>query len=132
VTKSYNYNLDKRDDGNNGKYAYYAFSVETYLCIAEYYKDNPNEGGVRIFMPDDDCDSEDPGDEWEYEGTGKAGAKAVAAEAEKSKAEAAARAVARRFGISGDRVMGGEDAMMGAMMGPLHWNMVSLLASLPG
>ncbi len=22
--------------------------------------------------------------------------------------------------------------MMGAMMGPLHWNMVSLLASLPG
>jgi hypothetical protein len=36
------------------------------------------------------------------------------------------------MGDSGDRVMGGEDAMMGAMMGPLHWNMVSLLASLPG
>jgi hypothetical protein len=29
VTKSYNDNLDKRDDENQGKYAYYAFSVET-------------------------------------------------------------------------------------------------------
>ncbi len=60
--------------------------------------DNPNEGGVRIFMPDDDCDSEDPGDEWEYVGTGKAGAKAAAAEAEKAKEEAAARAAVRRCG----------------------------------
>jgi hypothetical protein len=63
VTKSYNDDLDKRDDENDGKYAYYAFSVETYLCIVEYYKDHLNEGGVRIFMPDDDCDSEDPGNE---------------------------------------------------------------------
>ncbi len=54
MTKSYNDNLDERDDENDGKYAYYAFSAETYLCIAEYYKDHPNEGGVRIFMPDDD------------------------------------------------------------------------------
>ncbi len=98
MTKSYNDDLDKRDDENNGKYAYYAFSVETYLCIAEYYKDNSNEGGVRIFMPDDDCDSEDPGNEWEYVGTGKAGAKEVAAEAEKAKVEAAARAAARWYG----------------------------------
>ncbi len=98
MTKSYNDNLDKRDDENQGKYAYYAFSAETYLCIAEYYKDNPNEGGVRIFMPDDECDSEDPGDEWEYVGTGIAGAKAVAAEAEKAKVEAAARAAARQYG----------------------------------
>ncbi len=90
--------MDKRDDENDGKYAYYALSAETYLCIAEYYKDNLNEGGVRIFMPDDDCDSEDPGDEWEYVGTGKAGVKAVAAEAEKAQAEAAARAAARRYG----------------------------------
>ncbi len=100
MTKSYNDDLDKRDndDENNGKYAYYAFSAETYLFIAEYYKDNPNEGGVRIFMLDDDCDSEDPGNEWEYVGTGKAGAKAAAVEAEKAKAEAAARAAARRYG----------------------------------
>jgi hypothetical protein len=98
VTKSYNDDLDKRDDENNGKYAYYAFSVETYLCIAGYYADNPNEVGVRIFMPDDDCDSEDPGNEWEYVGTGKAGAKAVAAEAEKAKPEAKARAAARQYG----------------------------------
>ncbi len=49
-------------------------------------------------MPDDDCDSEDPGDEWEYVGTGKAGAKVAAAEAEKATAEAAARAAARRYG----------------------------------
>jgi hypothetical protein len=98
VTKSYNDNLDERDDESDGKYAYYAFSAETYLCIAEYYKDNPNEGCVRIFMTDDDCDSEDPGDEWEYVGTGKAGAEAAAAEAEKAKAEAAARAAARRYG----------------------------------
>ena len=79
VTISYNDDLDKRNDQNQGKYTYYAFSAETYLWIAEYYKDNPNEGSVRIFMPDDDCDSEDPGDEWKYVGTGKAGAKAAAA-----------------------------------------------------
>jgi hypothetical protein len=98
VTKNYNDDLDKRDDENDGRCAYYAFSVETYLCIAECYKDNPNEGGVRIFMQYDDCDSEDPGNEWEYVGTGKAGAKAAAAEAEKAKAEAAARVAARRYG----------------------------------
>ncbi len=82
------------------KSMHYAFSAETYLCIAEYYKDHPNEGGVRIFMPDDDCDSEDPGNEWEYVGTGKAGVKAAAAaaEAEKATAEAAARVAARRYG----------------------------------
>ncbi len=78
-------------------FQHYAFSAETYLCIAEYYKDHPNEGGVRIFMPDDDCDSEDPGDEWEYAGTGKAEAKAGAAEAEKATVEAAARAAVRRY-----------------------------------
>ncbi len=98
VTKSYNDNLDERDDENNGKCAYYVFSVETYLCIAEYYKDHPNEGSVKIFMPDDDCDSEDPSNEWEYVGTGKAGAKAAAAEAEKATAEAAARGAARKYG----------------------------------
>ncbi len=98
MTKSYNDDLDKRDDENDGKYAYYAFSVETYLCIAEYYKDHPNEGRVRIFMLDDGCDSEDPGDEWEYVGTGKAGGKAVAVEVEKATVEAAARAAARRYG----------------------------------
>jgi len=98
VTKSYNDNLGVDHEENDGKYAYYAFSAETYICIAENYKDNPNEGGVRIFMTDDDCDSEDPGNEWEYVGTGKAGAEAAAAEAEKAKAEAAARAAARRYG----------------------------------
>ncbi len=61
-------------------------------------KGHPNEGSVRIFMPGDDCDSEDPGNEWEYVETGKAGAKAAAAEAEKAIAEAAARAAARRYG----------------------------------
>ena len=65
---------------------------------AEYYKDNPNEGGVRIFMPDDDCDSEYPGNEWEYVGTGKAGVKVVAAEVEKTKAETVTRAAARQYG----------------------------------
>ncbi len=98
MTKSYNDNLDERDDENDGKYAYYSFSVETYLCIAEYNKDHPNEGGVRIFMPDDDCNSEDPGNEWDYVGTGKAGAKAVAVEAEKATAEATARVAARWYG----------------------------------
>ncbi len=100
MTKSYNDDLGEDHEENDGKYAYYAFSAETYLCIAEYYKDNPNEGGVRIFMPDDDCDSEDPGNEWEYVGTGKAGEEAVAAEAEAkiAKAVAAARAAARRYG----------------------------------
>ncbi len=98
MTKSYNDDLGEDHEENDGKYACYAFSAETYLCIAEYYKDNPNEGGVRIFMPDDDCDSEDSDNEWEYVGTGKAGAKAAAAEAKKAKAEAAARAAARRYG----------------------------------
>ncbi len=98
VTKSYNDNLGKDHEENNGKHAYCAFSAETYLCITEYYKDNPNEGGVRVFILDDDCDSEDPGNEWEYVGTGKAGAKAAAAEAGKAKAEAAARVVVRWYG----------------------------------
>ena len=69
-----------------------------YFFIAEYYKDNLNEGGVRIFMTDDDCDSEDPGNEWEYVGTGKAGVEAAAMKAEKAEAEAAARAAARQYG----------------------------------
>jgi hypothetical protein len=98
VTKSYNDDLGKDHDEKDGKYAYYAFSAETYLCIAEYYKDNPNESGVGIFMTDDDCDSDNPGNEWEYVETGKAGAEAAAAEAEKAKAEAAARAAVRRYG----------------------------------
>jgi hypothetical protein len=49
-------------------------------------------------MPDDYCESEDPGNEWEYVGTGKAGAKTAVAEAEKAKAEAAARVAVRRYG----------------------------------
>ncbi len=98
MTKSYNDDLGKDHEENDGKYAYYAFSAETYLCIAEYYNVNLNEVGVRIFMPDDDCDSEDPGNEWEYVGTGKAGVEAAAAEAKKAKAEAAARAAARWYG----------------------------------
>ncbi len=98
MTKSYNDDLDERDDENNGKYAYYACSAETYLCIAEYYKDHSNEGVVRFFMPNDDYDSEDPGNEWEYVRTGKAGVKAATAEAEKATAEAVARAAMRQYG----------------------------------
>ena len=82
---------------NNGKYAFYAFSAVTYLCIAEYYKDNPNEGGVRIFMLDDDCDSEDDGDKWDYVGKGKEGAKAAAVEAAKAKAAADKAKKARQY-----------------------------------
>jgi hypothetical protein len=91
--------LDKSAFENNGKYAYYAFSAETYLCIAEYYKDNPNEGSVRILMPDDDCESEDPGNEWEYVGMGKAEAKAAAVEAEKVKEYAQVEEVLAGFGV---------------------------------
>jgi hypothetical protein len=34
VTKSYNDDLGKDHEKKDGKYAYYAFSAETYLCIA--------------------------------------------------------------------------------------------------
>ncbi len=42
--------------------------------------------------------------------------------------------IGKQSSVYGNRVLypDGEDAMMGAMMDPLHWNMVSLLASLPG
>ena len=42
--------------------------------------------------------------------------------------------IGKQSSVSRNRVPypDGEDAMMVAMMGPLHWNMVSLLASLPG
>jgi hypothetical protein len=42
--------------------------------------------------------------------------------------------IGKQSSVSRNRVPypDGEDAMMGAMMGPLHWNIVSLLASLPG
>ncbi len=42
--------------------------------------------------------------------------------------------IGKQSSVSINRVLypDGEDAMMGAMMGPLYWNMVSLLSSLPG
>ncbi len=42
--------------------------------------------------------------------------------------------IGKQSSVSGNRVPypDGGDAMMGAVMGQLHWNMVSLLASLPG
>jgi hypothetical protein len=97
VTKSYNEDLDDRDDENCDKFEFYAFSAKTYLCIAEYYKDHPNEDGVRIFTTDDDCDSDEGGDQWEYVGKGKEGAKVAAAEAARAKAAADKEAAARRY-----------------------------------
>jgi hypothetical protein len=83
VTKSYDDNFEERDDENKGKYAYYAFTPDAYLCFTEYYKNNPKDGGVQCFMPEDDCDSKDPGDEWEWIGKGKAGLEAAAVGARK-------------------------------------------------
>ena len=34
-----------------------------------------NGDGVMCYKPDDDCDSDEPGDEWEWVGEGKAGLK---------------------------------------------------------
>ena len=49
----------------------------TYACIAEYYKNQSgiNRDGVMCYKPGDDCDSDEPGDEWEWVGEGKAGMK---------------------------------------------------------
>jgi hypothetical protein len=71
-------------------------------------------------MPDDDCDSKDPGNEWEYVGTGQAGAgvKAAAAEAEKATAEAAARAAVKRYGRYWGQGNGGEGCYDGCYDGP--------------
>jgi hypothetical protein len=45
----------------------------TYACIAEYYKNVPGLDGVVCYQPEDDCDSDEAGDEWEWVGEGKAG-----------------------------------------------------------
>jgi hypothetical protein len=45
----------------------------TYACIAEYYKNVPGLDRVVCYQPEDDCDSDEVGDEWEWVGEGKAG-----------------------------------------------------------
>jgi hypothetical protein len=45
----------------------------TYACIAEYCKNVPGYGGVVCYQPEDDCDGDEVGGEWEWVGEGKAG-----------------------------------------------------------
>jgi hypothetical protein len=62
VTKLYDSDEDNDDEVNRDNIEYYAFSKETYACIAEYYKNNPmNDDDVKCYRPEDDCDSDDPG-----------------------------------------------------------------------
>ncbi len=44
---------------------------EMFACIVEYYKNDPGRDGVKCYWPEDDCDSEDPWDKWEWVGTRK-------------------------------------------------------------
>jgi hypothetical protein len=45
----------------------------TYACIAEYCKNVPGLDGVVCYQPEDDCDSDKAGDEWEWVGKVKQG-----------------------------------------------------------
>ena len=62
---------------NLEEYNIWKINEMTYVCIAEYYKNQSgiNGDGVMCYKPDDDCNSDEPGDEWEGVGEGKVGLK---------------------------------------------------------
>jgi hypothetical protein len=73
VTMKYDDTKPKNHPDNRDKHEYWVLNNETLACIAEYFKNDPGRDGVQFYWPEDDCDSEDPGDEWEWVGTGKEG-----------------------------------------------------------
>jgi hypothetical protein len=77
VTIKYDNDKDESHQDNLEEYDVWEINEMTYACIAEYYKNQSgiNGDGVMCYKPDDDCDSDGPGDEWEWVGEGKAGLK---------------------------------------------------------
>ena len=66
LTMMYNDTKPEYHPNNRDKFEYWVLNNETLACIAEYYKNDPGRDGVKCYWPEDDCDSEDPGDEWEW------------------------------------------------------------------
>ena len=58
---------------NRDKFDYWGLNNETLACIAKHYRNDPGRDGVKCYWQEDDCDSENRGDEWELVGTGKEG-----------------------------------------------------------
>ena len=73
VTNKYDDEKDEDHPDNREEYDTWEINEMMYACIAEYYKNVPGKDGVVCYQPEDDCDSDVPGDEWEWVGDGKAG-----------------------------------------------------------
>ena len=58
---------------NREEYDTWAINEMSYAYIAEYIKNDPGCDGVVCYQPEDDCDSDEAGDEWEWVSEGKAG-----------------------------------------------------------
>ena len=73
VTNKYDDKKGEYHLDNSDEYDTWEINPMTYACIAEYYKNVPGDDGVVCYQPEDDCDSDEAGDEWEWVGEGKAG-----------------------------------------------------------
>ena len=72
VTNKYDHDKDENHPDNRIEYKNWEINSMTYVCIVEYYKNDPGYNGVVCYQPEDDCDSDEPGNEWEWVGKGKA------------------------------------------------------------
>jgi hypothetical protein len=73
VTNKYDDEKDEDQPDNREEYENWEINPMTYACIAEYYKNVPGLDGVVCYQPEDDCDSDEAGDEWEWVGKVKQG-----------------------------------------------------------
>ena len=73
VTNKYDDEKDEDHPNNREEYDTWEINEMTYACIAEDYKNDPGCDGVVCYQREDDCDSDEAGDEWEWVGEGKAG-----------------------------------------------------------
>jgi hypothetical protein len=70
VTNKYDDEIDENHLDNREEYDHWEINQMTYACIAEYYNNDPGCDGVVCYQPKDDCDGDEPGDEWEWVGEG--------------------------------------------------------------
>ena len=77
VTIKYDNDKDESHPDNLEEYHVWEINEMTYARIVEYYKNQSgiNGDGVMCYKPNDNCDSDEPGDEWEWVGEGNAGLK---------------------------------------------------------
>mgnify|MGYP006166535661 FL=1 len=73
VTNKYDDKKGENHHDNLDEFDTWEINPMTYACIAEYYKNVPGLDGVVCYQPEDDCDSDEAGDEWEWVGEGKTG-----------------------------------------------------------